>query len=270
MAVDCYATVQFCTECAKNRVKPRKNTKNMKLFPARALLDFVAIDILGRIFSTRRGNKFLLVINNRFSKLVRTVPLKRITAFTVAKAFVTHWTFVYGSPVELLSDKGKQFASRFFQDVCCIFDEKTLFTMMYHPQCNGQVERFDRTLLSSLRCYVADHPKIWDLYMDAFTFAYNTQVYQTTGVSPFELVLSRTPPPVALESQATLGNFPSVGDYRQKWKQWLAKLVPAARKSMARAQAACKKDFKARLRGGRTPPIAAIQHFFVRKEYYKL
>lgn len=55
IAVDCYATVKFCMEYAKNWVKFRKNMKKLPLFPARAKLKFVSIDILGRLITTRRG-----------------------------------------------------------------------------------------------------------------------------------------------------------------------------------------------------------------------
>lgn len=49
------------------------------LLPAGARLEFVAIDILNDLIRTPRRNHYLLVVINRFSKLVQTVPLKRIT-----------------------------------------------------------------------------------------------------------------------------------------------------------------------------------------------
>ena len=99
LAVDAYATVRNCVECAKERVKLRHKTKSLKLLPAKAPLESISIDLLGELIRTPRGNRWLLVITDRFSKLVRTVPLKRITAATVAKAFVHHWVFVYGPPL---------------------------------------------------------------------------------------------------------------------------------------------------------------------------
>lgn len=62
----------------------------MEVFPALALLQFVAINILGELVTTPRKNEYLLVISDRFSKLVRAVPLRATTADAVAKAFVTH------------------------------------------------------------------------------------------------------------------------------------------------------------------------------------
>ena len=78
----------------------------------------MCIDILGELIRSPRGNKYLLVIVDRFTKLVRTVPLKRITASEVARAFVSHWVFAFVPPAEFMADNGKQFTSKFFLDVC--------------------------------------------------------------------------------------------------------------------------------------------------------
>lgn len=63
----------------------------MNLFPANDLLEFVKINILGELIFTKSGNRFLLVIPDRFTKLTRTIPLKCITENAVAHAFVHHW-----------------------------------------------------------------------------------------------------------------------------------------------------------------------------------
>ena len=106
MAADISATVRECTPCAKNRLRLPRKASEMKLFPATAPLDSVAIDILGPLPKSSRGFIFMLVISDRFTKLTQVVPLKRITAYDVAVAFVEHWVFKYAAPATLLSDKG--------------------------------------------------------------------------------------------------------------------------------------------------------------------
>jgi transposase InsO family protein len=91
-----------------------------------------------------QGIRFLLVMMDRFSKLTRTVPLRSISAFTVARAFCEQWLFVYGAPRYVLIDNGPQFTAMFFL-------AGKLFTTAYHPQKNGQVEVFNRTILISSR-----------------------------------------------------------------------------------------------------------------------
>ena len=267
MSLDCYAVSRNCTTCAKNRILLRKNATQMTLFPAQSPLEFVSIDILGELIATKRGHRFILVITDRFSKLVRTVPLKKITAVAVAQAFVTHWVFVYGPPARLLSDNGKQFSARFFQNVLRILETKNLYTTTYNPQANGQVERFNKTIVAALRHYVGEHPRDWDLFTDALTYAYNTQVHRGTGLSPFELVLSRVPPPLAVEAEPTIEQSGSAAQFHTKWTAWLESLMATAKPNLRKAQEKYKKDFDKRLRRDRQP-LQPGGFAFVRKEYH--
>ena len=193
----------------------------MKLFTHNAPLEFAAIEILGELISMRRRNRYILVISNRLSKLIRTVPLKEITAVHIAQAFVHHCLFVYGPPVKFLSDNGKQFTARFFQNVCRILGMRDVFTTTYHPQANGQVERFSLTPTSALRMCVGEHPDDWDLFSDAVTIAYNTQHHRITNIAPVELVFARALRSLALQAQPQLGEFSSSRAYYLKWKSWL-------------------------------------------------
>ena len=167
------------------------------------------------------------MIADRFSKLVRTVPLKTITTFNVATAFCHHWVFVYGPPKILLSDNGTQFNSKFFRSCCLILGVEQRFTTAYHPQTNGQVERFNRTILSQLRKYIGEHQKDWDLYNGALTYAYNTQVHSSTGFTPFELVLSRPPQTTIMSTQYAkeeLARTVTVGEVDQLRLDFLRRL----------------------------------------------
>jgi hypothetical protein len=51
-------------------------------------------------------------MTDHFSKLTRTVPLRRISAFTVARAFCEQWVFVYGAPRYVLTENGTQFTAK--------------------------------------------------------------------------------------------------------------------------------------------------------------
>lgn len=126
----------------------------------------------------------------RFSKMTHTVPLKKITALDVAHAFVHHWVLYYGPSAAILPDNGSPFVSKLFQFVCRMMRTKNAFTKTYHPQTNGQAERFNHTLLDGLRVFVSEHPKSWHEYSGLITYAYSTQVQSSSGVAPFQLVLS--------------------------------------------------------------------------------
>ena len=243
MAVDAYAVSRNCVSCAKNMIYVRQDRNFLKLFPAKAPPEFVAIDILGELIRTPRGNYYKLLISDQFSKLVRTVPLKKVAASEVAKAFVHHWVFPYDASIWLLSDNGKQFIEKHFRETCRMLGVKNLYTTTYDPQINGQVERFNRTILASLRHYVADHPKDWDLFSDALTYAYKTQAHESTSVAPSELVLSRPPAPLALEATPSIDAVSDKAQYHKKWTTYAKALTSTARKAMEKRQLRHKRRF---------------------------
>ena len=203
MSVDCYATVRKCPTCAKNRIKLRQRANPLQLFPPKGPLESVAIDIFGPLLRTSRGNEYLLMITDRYSKLSKAVPMKTVSAAAVATAFTDEWALTYGPPTDILADNGGAFNSKFFTSVCTILNVRNKFTTTYHPKTNGQVERYNRTFKAALKSYLDDHPRDWDLYARALTFAYNCQPHTSTALAPFDLVLSRTPPPLAIQPPPT-------------------------------------------------------------------
>ncbi len=263
MAVDCYAVVRKCSTCAKNRIKLRQRTNPLQLFPPAGPLESVAIDIFGPLLKTPRGNEYLLMLTDRYSKLTKSVPMKSISAEAVAKAFTAEWALTYGPPKDLLSDNGSAFNSKFFASVCTILNVRNKFTTTYHPQTNGQVERYNRTLKSMLKSYLDDHPVDWDLYARTLTFAYNCQPHTSTAVAPFELILSRPPPPLAIPGSPTHPQRPI--QFRDRWRAALAKVLKTSGDVMRATAARMKRNYDERLRVSREK-IRPGDYVFLRVE----
>jgi Integrase zinc binding domain/Integrase core domain len=152
IAEDVYETVGTCDVCARNRIAEKRKTNMLKLFLAKGPLESVAMVILGNrpLPRTKHGNRLLLVLSDSYSNVTKTVPLPTVTALSVARAFCDHWAYVYGPPVSFLTDNGPQFTAKFFQAVCGELGIQKIFTTAYHPQTNGPVERYNRTILASL------------------------------------------------------------------------------------------------------------------------
>lgn len=247
LAVDCYVTVRNCPECTRMRIKRRQNIGQLKLFPAGEPLESVCIDILGPLIRTARGHEYLMVISDRFTKLTRMIPMRGISAPAVERAFVDSWVFTYGPPLDLLADNGRQFTSKFFQGVCDALNIHNSFTTTYHPQTNGQVECFNRSIASSLKAYVADHPRDWDLSTSSLTYAYNFQPHSSPTPAPFELVLSKPPGPLELKDEPReTGQTPR--KYHEKCTDTLVDALKTARTKMKLAQDRYKRNYDKRLR----------------------
>ena len=78
--------------------------------------------------------------------------------------------------------------------MCTILGTKHLPTSAYHPQTNGQTERYNQTLVNRLRIFTAEHQNDWDRLIQPLTHAYNLHVNRTKGHPPFKLALTRQPP----------------------------------------------------------------------------
>lgn len=100
----------------------------------------------------------------------------------------------------MLTDNDPQFIAQFFRYVCAILGIRRIPITAYHPQSNGQTERYDKSVAARLRHYVPDHQTKWDLFVQPLTYSYNTQVHKTTGTSPFSPSLTIHPSITIIES----------------------------------------------------------------------
>ena len=104
-----------------------------------------------------------------FTKWAEAFPVASITADTIADVLVKEFICRFGVPRALHSDQGRQFESELFQKTCKILGIEKTRTTPYHPQSDGQVERFNRTLKVMLSSYTSPNQKDWDLHVPTIT-----------------------------------------------------------------------------------------------------
>jgi len=251
MITDIYNTITKRTACAQIRLSLRRHTSPLKLFPATEPLRDLVVDIFRPIPATKAGNCFILVIIDRFSKLTKCVALRRITAISVASANIDAWVACSDPPDRILSDQGPQFMSNFFIAVMQVQGTETVRTTAYHPQTNGQAERYKRTMATQLRHYVTDDPRRWDELLPVLSMAYNSQPHRSTGIAPFELVIPRRilslsvrnlPPGTPLKKKGTLND----GTPLARKREFMAKIrqqIPAVVEAFQNTQQRYARNF---------------------------
>ena len=173
---------------------PRVRTGEMKAIISSWPFEMVEIDILGSLPVSISGNSKILCMIDTFTKYAITVPLPDEKEDTVARAIFQYLICTHGAPKKILTDRGAPFISMVNQALCRDLGITRTFTSGYHPMTNGQVERFNRTILSIL-AITGDNDKndTWDQSLPAATFAYNSSQQQSTGESPFFLMYGRDP-----------------------------------------------------------------------------
>jgi len=173
----------------------------------------------------------------------------------VASAIIDAWVSAYGPPDRILSDKGPQFTSNFFIAVMKMLGIETVRTTAYLPQTNGQVKRYNRTMATQLRHYVADDPSRWDELLPVITMAYNSQPHRSTRIAPFELVIPRRipnltvrnlPPGTPLTNKGTLKDGSPLARKRQFMAR-LRKQIPIVVEALRKTQQRYKRNFDHRV-----------------------
>ena len=148
------------------------------------------MDIIGPLLRSNNGNKYILTICDYATRYPEALPIPDTEAITIAKELVSVFAKVV-IPDEILTDQGSNFMSNVLQEIYLMLNISHLRTSPYHPQTDGQTERFDGTLKSMIRKFTASNQKDWDEHLPYLLFAFREVPQESTEFSPFELLYGR-------------------------------------------------------------------------------
>ncbi|KAK3753675.1 hypothetical protein QZH41_003322 [Actinostola sp. cb2023] len=151
-----------CDLCAASK-RPQKTPRAaMKRYNVGAPLERVALDVLGPLPESESSNKYILVVADYFSKWTEAYAIPNQEAVTVAKRVVDEFVSRFGVPRQLHSDQGRNFISAVFTEMCALLGIDKTRTTALHPQSDGMVERYNKTLESMLAKFTSEHQRDWD------------------------------------------------------------------------------------------------------------
>ena len=233
MKKDVRIYIQKCLACEEHKRAGRKAKFPLSHYVVGYPLDRVGMDILGPFPITGRGNKYVLVIGDYFTKWMEAYALPDQTAETVATRFVNEFVARLGVPLKMTSDQGRNFVSEIMVNVCQLLGVDKARTTPYRPQSNGLVERFNGTILKMLRAYVSYKPTEWDEYLPLLTAAYRATPHSATGFSPNYLMLGREVSiPMDLAYPLLPREFVTTTGYAQEMEEALYEAYGRVRKSL--------------------------------------
>ncbi len=183
--------VLSCAICSQNKKATNYGHFGLKAYQASAPMERVHIDFMGPLPRTPRGNEHILMMVDQFTKWVECVPLPSQTAEVTAKVAVDQFFSRFGYPFQIFSDQGRNFESKLFAALCKALHIHKTRTTPYRPSANGQVERYNRTLMDAVRCYIQNSQNQWDLHIQQIAGALRGAVNQSTGFTANKLLMGR-------------------------------------------------------------------------------
>lgn len=150
----------------------------------------ISADLLGPLPRTASGFKYLLVVQDTFSKFPLLFPLRAATASIVARHLENDVFLVFGVPTYLIVDNGPEFTGRSVKSLAQDYRVKILYNPSRHAQANP-TERLNKTIGAMLRSYVGDNHRSWDQNIPKIAFALRAARSEATGFSPAFLNFGR-------------------------------------------------------------------------------
>ena len=180
--------VKSCDAC--QRRGKAKTRQELHPIPTHSPFYQIGIDFVGPLPRTNRGNRYIIVAMDYFTKWPEARPVPTNTSKDAEQFIYEEIICQHGCPQIILSDRGTHFKNELLEKLTARFEIKHLFSTPYHPQTNGLVERFNRTLCESL-AKLSQQTKQWDEYVRPVLFAYRTSKQATTKMTPFYLTYGR-------------------------------------------------------------------------------
>lgn len=183
--------VKKCESCQKNKLYRKSKLPMVITDTPTKPMEKCSLDIVGPLPKTANGHLYLLTFQDLFTKFSIAIPLRAIDSETIARKFVKYIILKYGLMETILTDQGSNFLSLLFKNICKIFKIKKIQTSAYHPESNGCIERFHRTLKEYLRHFINNNQDNWNELVSFGCFSYNTTIHESTGFTPHFLHFGR-------------------------------------------------------------------------------
>ena len=213
------AYCRSCEHCQKAAKSKATQVPMMQRKVFSEPFEVMGIDIVGPMPKGKGGHQYLLTTICMASKWPEAVPLRNVTAKTVAQNLVDIFSRT-GIPLEIVTDQGPQFMSKVMDQLCVSLQIHKIPTTPYHPEGNGVVERMHGTL-GAMLTKATQEGLDWVGQVPYALYALRSAPNRDTKFSPFELVYGRyvrTPLDILYQgwAQHEFEEFDTDG-----WAEWL-------------------------------------------------
>ena len=190
MAADIQHYVQKQCRCVISKKPVQQEKAQLVTIEATRPLEIVSIDFM-HLDKCKGGYEYAMVVTDHFTRFCQVYATRTKTTRAAADKLFNQFIMLYGYPERIHHDQGGEFESKLFKELHRLTGIHSSKTTPYHPQGNGQTERFNRTLCNMLKALPEKSKRDWKNELHKLAFAYNSTVHKTTGYSPFYLMFGR-------------------------------------------------------------------------------
>ena len=187
---DVHSHCRSCLTCATYQGTGRKTRPPLLPIPVGGAFHRVGVDIM-ELPLTVNGNRYVITFIDYLTKWVESFACSDQMSETITKILVDNVVCRHGVPEYLVSDRGANLLSVLMSEVYEVTGIHKSSTTAYHPQADGLVENFNKTLRAMIAKHAAKYGTNWDDYLPYLLFAYRTKPHESTGESPFFLLYGR-------------------------------------------------------------------------------
>lgn len=184
MVPDVVKFIQDCIHCAVSEEECPQRQAGLEIVHPRRRFDQVAIDVQTITPRTKSGNIKILVMIDVFTRFVRAVPIPDDKADTVAKVLLEDWIGLFRPMEKLISDGGTNLVSKVVKSLMEQMGIDRMQTYPWHPQANGTVERWNRTVAKDIASFMTTGDSDRDEHVALASLRYYTSINTATGMSP--------------------------------------------------------------------------------------
>ena len=180
-----------CPTCLTHQSKTHRHPYSEMPLAGRPF-ELIAIDLVGPLPESMQGNKYIFTCIDHAIGWVEAYPIPDKRCVTVEGVIKNRLFPQHGYPQILLFDNGKEFNNAEWLKALGQHGIEVRRSTAYHPETNGRLERFHRTIKEMISRLVNNRPGEWENRLGAALLAYRNNVSTVTGYTPFFLLYGRS------------------------------------------------------------------------------